>query len=84
MSLKCGYVANCCHFILLDYKLVIICSNENKEERSYIMEHLQLSHRDAAAVMAQDDIIDSFLKHHLSQNKTFVKKILASDIDRDK
>ena len=43
--------------LLTDYQLVIVCSNENKDEKSYIMEHLQLSHRDTAAVMAKDDII---------------------------
>ena len=62
---------------------MIICSNENKEERSYIMEHLQLSHRDAAAVMAKDDIIHGYLKFHLSQHEGF-KQIKASVVDMDK
>ena len=63
---------------------MIVCSNENKEERSYIMEHLQLSHRDASAVMAKDDVIHDFLKHHMSQNIQYGQQIFASEADIDK
>ena len=48
------------------------------------MEHLELSHRDAAAVMAKDDVISSYLKHHMSNNTAFRKQTLASDVDPDK
>ena len=65
---------------------MIVCSNEQKEEKSYIMEHLQLSHRDAAAVLAtRDDAIYSYLKHHMSRNVTYERqKIFASDVDPNK
>ena len=63
---------------------MIVCSNENKEERSYIMEQLQLSHRDASTVLAKDDVIYSYLKHHMSNNRAFREQILASDVDLDK
>ncbi|XP_065899490.1 E3 ubiquitin-protein ligase rnf213-alpha-like isoform X3 [Dysidea avara] len=64
------------------YHLVIVCSNEHKEEKSYIMEHLQLSYRDAAAVIAKDDVIYSYLNHHMSRNVTYEsQKIFASDVD---
>jgi len=96
-----GETGNCTHylstayfvviFIILslfttDYRLVIVCSNEQKEEKSYIMEHLQLSHRDAAAVMAtKDDDIYSYLQHHMSKNVTYERhKIFASDVDPNK
>ena len=48
------------------------------------MEHLQLSHRDASAVMAKDDLIHGYLKHHLSKNQSFGNQILASDVDLNK
>ena len=50
------------------------------------MEHLQLSHRDAAAVLAtRDDAIYSYLKHHMSRNVTYERqKIFASDVDPNK
>ena len=69
---------------LSDYQLVIVCSNENKEKRSYIMEHLQLSLRDVTAVIAKDDIIHNYLNHHLSKNATFGQQVLASDVDLNK
>ena len=69
---------------LTDYRLVVVCSNENKEERSYIMEHLQLSQRDASAVMANDDIIYDFLNHHMSRNAQYEQQIFASEADDEK
>ena len=63
---------------------MIVCSNEHKEEKSYIMEHLQLSHRDAAAVIAKDDVIHRYLNHHLSNNVSYDKQIYASDVDPNK
>ena len=48
------------------------------------MEHLQLSHRDASAVMAKDDIIHGYLKSYLSHNENYGKQILASDVDLNK
>ena len=63
---------------------MIVCSNENKEERSYIMEHLQLSYRDATAVMAKDDVIHEFLSHHMSHNAQYEQKIFASEVDVDR
>ena len=49
------------------------------------MEHLQLSHRDTSAVMVEDDIIYSYLKHHMSKNVTYERqKIFASDVDPKK
>ena len=48
------------------------------------MEHLELSHRDAAAVMAKDDVIGGYLKHHMSNNTALRNQILASDVDLDK
>ena len=67
-----------------DYQLVIVCSNENKEERSYITEHLQLSLRDASAVMASDNVIHDFLNHHMSHNVQYEQQIFASEADDDK
>ena len=67
-----------------DYQLVIVCSNENKEERSYIMEHLQLSQRDVSAVLANDDVIQDFLNHHMSHNVQYEQQIFASEADDDK
>ena len=61
-----------------------MCSNENTDERSYIMEHLQLSHRDASAVIATDNVIHEFLKHHMSQNVQYEQQIFASEADIDK
>ena len=63
---------------------MIVCSNENKEERSYVMEHLQLSHRDASAVMAKDDVIHEFLKYHMSHNAQYDQQVFASEVDNDK
>ena len=50
------------------------------------MEHLQLSHRDASAVMATDDVIHGFLKHHMSHNVQYEyeQQIFASEADIDK
>ena len=48
------------------------------------MEHLQLSHRDAAAVMAKDSVIHEFLKHHMSHNTQYGDQIVASEADIDK
>ena len=67
-----------------DYRLVIVCSNANNEERSYIMEHLQLSQRDASAVMASYNVIHHFLNHHMSHNVQYEQQILASEADDDK
>jgi len=67
-----------------DYRLVIVCSNEDNEERSYITEHLQLSHRDASAVMAKDEVIHDFLGHHMSHNVQYGQQIHASEADIDK
>lgn len=47
------------------------------------MEYLQLSHRDAAAVMVKDDIIHNYLKHHMSQYQDF-RRQAASIVDLDK
>ena len=63
---------------------MIVCSNENKVERSYIMEHLQLSHREPSAVMAKDDVIHDYLKHHMSHNAQYEQEIFASEVDSDK
>ena len=76
---------NICIFIIcytfLDYQLVVVCSNENKE-KSYIMEHLQLSQRDATAVMAKDEVIYEFLKHHMSHSAgQYAQQIFASEVD---
>ena len=70
--------------LVTDYQLVIVCSNENKEERSYIAEHLQLSQRDASAVMASDNVIHDFLNHHMSHNVQYEQQIFASEADNDK
>ena len=67
-----------------DYRLVIVCSNENKEKRSYIMEHLQLSQRDASAVMTNDNVVSDFLNHHMSHNVQYEKQIFASEVDNDR
>ena len=48
------------------------------------MEHLPLSHRDATAIMAKDDVIYDFLKFHLSHNSQFGFDIYASEVDVDK
>ena len=48
------------------------------------MEHLQLSHRDSSAVMAKDDVVHEFLKHHMSHNAQYGQQIFASEADVDK
>ena len=48
------------------------------------MEHLQLSRRDASAVMAKDDVIHEFLKHHMSYDARYEQQIFASEVDSDK
>ena len=60
---------------------MIVCSNENKEERSYIMEHLQLSYRDASAVMANDDVIHEFLRLRMLHNVHYEQQVFASEAD---
>jgi len=67
-----------------DYQLVVVCSNEDKEERTYIMEHLQLSHRDASAVIANNNTICEFLEYHMSHNAQYGQQIFASEVDIDK
>ena len=63
---------------------MIVCSNENEEERSYVMEHLQLSQRDASAIIANDDVIHNFLNHHMSHNVQYEQQIFASEADDTK
>ena len=50
------------------------------------MEHLQLSQRDASAVMAGDNVIHHFLNHHMSHNVQYgyEQQIFASEADNDK
>ena len=48
------------------------------------MEHLQLSHRDASAVMVKDDVIHDYLRHHMSNNAQYEQKTFASEVDIDK
>ena len=72
---------------ILDYQLVIICSNNAKgDRRSYIMDHLQFFHRDALPVIVEDKVIDNYLNHRMTSNREFEleKEISASDVDPDK
>ena len=48
------------------------------------MEHLQLSQRDVSAVLANDDVIQDFLNHHMSHNVQYEQQIFASEADDDK
>ena len=48
------------------------------------MEHLQLSQRDASAVMASDNVIHDFLNHHMSHNVQYEQRIFASEADDEK
>ena len=43
-----------------------------------------MSHRDASAVMAKDEVIHDFLKHHMSHNVQYGQQIFASEADIDK
>ena len=69
-----------------DYRLVIICSNDAKDRRSYIMDHLQFFRRDALPVTIRDDIIYKYLNHHMRSTRQYesTKEISASDVDPDK
>ena len=69
-----------------DYRLVIICSNDAKDRRSYIMDHLQFFHRDVLPVTIRDDIIYKYLNHHMKSIREFesAKEISASDVDPGK
>ena len=69
-----------------DYRLVIICSNDAKDKRSYIMDHLQYFCRDALAVTIKDDIIYKYLNYHMRSIREFesAKEISASDVDPGK
>ena len=72
-----------CFTFILDYRLVIICSNDAKDRRSYIMDHLQFFHRDAMPINLEDKVICNYLNHHMTSNREFEleKEISASDID---
>ena len=74
-----------CTFIL-DYQLVVICSNDAKGRRSYIMDHLQFFHRDALPVNIEDKVVYNYLNRHMTSNREFEleKEISASDVDPDK
>jgi len=68
-----------------DYRLVIVCSNEQRGERSYITERLHLFQRDSQSVTAKDDIIDHYLKTHMMHHINYKDKtIWASEVDPEK
>ena len=48
------------------------------------MEHLQLSQRDASAVMTNDNVVSDFLNHHMSHNVQYEQQIFASEVDNDR
>ena len=70
-------------FYITDYQVVIICSNDDKDKRSYILDHLRYFHR---AIKVEDQVISDYLNHHLTNNKVseYEKQISASDVDPDK
>ena len=71
------------HTFVTDYRVVIICSNDAKDKRSYIMDHLQFFHR---AINVENQMICKYLNCHLKSDEAFEfqKDISASDVDPDK
>ena len=70
----------------LDYQLVIVCSSDAQDRRSYIVDHLQFFHRDTVAVNVEDKMIYKYLNLHMKNNREFELKeeIAASDVDPEK
>ncbi|XP_065899482.1 E3 ubiquitin-protein ligase rnf213-alpha-like isoform X2 [Dysidea avara] len=66
-----------------DYRLVVVCGSKHKEEKSYIIDHLQLFRRDASAVIAKDNVISRYLQQNMKAT-SYNKQIFASDVDPDK
>ena len=74
----CTYVV----IFIADYQVVIICSNDAEDKRSYIMDYLQFFHR---AINIDDQMICKYLKHHLTNRVyEFKKEISASHVDPNK
>ena len=68
------------HAFVTDYQIVIICSNDAKDKRSYIMDHLQFFHR---GINVEDQMICKYLNYHLKNNGAFEyeKEILATNVE---
>lgn len=76
----CTYVNMYLCTFITDYQVVIICSSDANDRRSYIMDHLQFFQR---TINIEDQMICRYLNHHLRAFE-FEKKNLASDVDPDK
>ena len=74
-------------FSYTDYRLVIICSNED-EDKSHMVSKLQLYRRPLTTVYSDQDFALYLKNHFISwsrpQSGSSGKEILASEVDPDK
>ena len=77
------YLLSFSFFYRLDYKLVIVCSDEDLD-KSHMISKLQFFKRQLETFHSDNDYC-SYLKSHFVQNPTTLgRRMLASTVDREK